>query len=218
MILGTLVHPAADVPLDFATPTPIADAIAGKADTDETISGTPQRGRPAGSFTDASGSIALSRSMGLRAAGEWIVRGHVAKVQATTQFVVTEFAPAFDNLNAEPVPTPIPLPSGMTPVPRHTLRPMNAHPQRATVRARGRVERTMGLRIAIVGAGGLGSYFGARPRTAATALPSSRAARNSRRCAATAFTSRASWETSSRAGRSATIRRRSAGSTSRSSR
>jgi hypothetical protein len=127
MILGTLVHPAADVPLDFATPTPIADAIAGKADTDETISGTPQRGATGWELTDASGSIALSRSMGLRAAGEWIVRGHVAKVQATTQFVVTEFAPAFDNLNAEPVPTPIPLPSGMTPVPRHTLRPMNAH-------------------------------------------------------------------------------------------
>ena len=125
-VLGTLVHPSVDIPIDFATPTPITDAIAGKATSDVTIAGTPQRGETGWELVDATGSIALSRSMGLHAAGQWVVRGHVARVQALTQFVVTEFAPAFDNLDSQVVATPVPLPSGVTPAPRHTLRPVGA--------------------------------------------------------------------------------------------
>ena len=65
-------------------------------------------------------------------------------------------------------------------------------------RAGGRTSRTRtattvltDMRIAVMGAGGVGGYFGARLRRRATKSPSSRAARILRRCARTACASRA---------------------------
>jgi hypothetical protein len=102
-MLGTSFGAIVDKQVDFPQPTPIEKIVSVKAGTVFTIAGeqTELGGLP--SLHDASGSVRLSRSLGLRPSGTFIVRGFLDAYGDDRIFDVGRFAPAFDN-----PPTPAP--------------------------------------------------------------------------------------------------------------
>jgi hypothetical protein len=102
-MLGTSFGAIVDKQIDFAPPTPIAKILSEKPGTVFTIAGeqTTLGGLP--SLHDATGSVRLSRSLGLRPTGSYIVRGFLDASGDDRIFDVGRFAPAFDN---PPIPPP----------------------------------------------------------------------------------------------------------------
>jgi hypothetical protein len=102
-MLGTSFGAIVDKQIDFAQPTPIEKIVSSKAGTVFTIAGvqTALGGLP--SLNDASGSVRLSRSLGLHPNGTFVVRGFLDASGDDRIFDVGRFAPAFDN---PPTPPP----------------------------------------------------------------------------------------------------------------
>jgi hypothetical protein len=87
-------------PLDLAAPVPIAAARTTTSHAAITIAGTPGIANGAPQLTDASGTIRLSRALGRRPAGDYVVRGTVTAIAGEPTVAVSRFAPAFDNTAA----------------------------------------------------------------------------------------------------------------------
>lgn len=117
-ILGSILHPTAEVPLVFATPTPIRAAFALKPGSGVTVEGEARRLSTGLALTDESGTIALNRGLGPNPQGLFIVRGFVQKDLTGTSLQVSHFAPAFENTQVQSPPTP-PGPL-IAPTPRRT--------------------------------------------------------------------------------------------------
>ncbi len=103
-MLGTTFGMVVDKQIDFAAPAAIADVAKLKAGTVVTIAGeqTVLGGIP--QLHDASGSVRLSRSLGIRPSGIYVVRGFLDATGDDRIFDVGRFAPAYDN--ATPPPSP----------------------------------------------------------------------------------------------------------------
>jgi hypothetical protein len=102
-MLGTTFGMIVDKQLDFVAPTPIADVANLKPGTVVTIAGTQTVLGGVAQLNDASGSIRLSRSLGIRPSGVYVVRGFLDAVRDDRIFDVGRFAPAYDN-----APSPAP--------------------------------------------------------------------------------------------------------------
>lgn len=96
-MLGENFGAVIDKPLVVAPPEPIAKALAAPFGTLLTIAGEPivEAGVPR--LRDASGSIRLSRALGLRPTGRWVVRGYVDALGEDRVFAVGRSAPAADD-------------------------------------------------------------------------------------------------------------------------
>jgi hypothetical protein len=105
-MLGTTLTTTVDRPIAFNAPTSIADARKTAGGTVVTIAGIPRAEVGVFELRDATGSLRLSRPLGLRPTGTYVVRGYLDAVGDDVQFAVGRFAPAFDNLTeAHPKPT-----------------------------------------------------------------------------------------------------------------
>lgn len=102
-MLGTSFGMVVDKPVDFAPPATIAEALRAKPGTVITIAGDQISFGGSVFLRDATGSIHLSRSLGLRPAGTYVVRGFLDASGDDRIFDVGRFAPAFDN---PPTPPP----------------------------------------------------------------------------------------------------------------
>lgn len=91
-----------DKTIAFDPPDSISKALAAKAGTVLTIAGEPYVDNGP-RLRDETGSIRLSRGMGLGASGRWIVRGFLDALGNERVFDVGRSAPAFEN-----GPTPAP--------------------------------------------------------------------------------------------------------------
>ena len=96
-MLGTSFGMIVDKLIDFAPPLPIADALREKPGTVITIAGDQMSFGGAVYLRDAGGSVHLSRSLGLRPTGTYVVRGFLDASGDDRIFDVGRFAPAFDN-------------------------------------------------------------------------------------------------------------------------
>jgi hypothetical protein len=123
-ILGTLVHPSADVAIRFATPMPIASAKTLAAGSAVTVAGITQRVDGVPILTDDEDSIHLSRVTTLRAQGHYIVRGYIVKSGDAITLSVERAAPAFDNLDPESTPPPPRPAMTFPPIPRGSGAPL----------------------------------------------------------------------------------------------
>jgi hypothetical protein len=104
-MLGTTLTTAIDKPIAFNVPTSIADARKTAGGTVVTIAGIPRVEVGVFELRDATGSLRLSRPLGLRPTGTYVVRGYLDAVGDDVQFAVGRFAPAFDNITeAHPKP------------------------------------------------------------------------------------------------------------------
>ena len=102
-MLGTSFGAIVDKQIDFAQPAPIAKLLSEKPGTVFTIAGDHTVIGGLASLRDASGSVRISRSLGLHPTGTYIVRGFLDASGDDRIFDVGRFAPAFDN-----PPTPAP--------------------------------------------------------------------------------------------------------------
>jgi hypothetical protein len=102
-MLGTTFGMVVDKLIDFAAPVPIEDMLQKKPGTVVTIAGEQTTLGGIGYLHDGSGTVRLSRSLGLRPTGMFIVRGFLDATGDDRIFDVGRFAPAFDN-----PPTPVP--------------------------------------------------------------------------------------------------------------
>jgi hypothetical protein len=96
-MLGTSFGAIVDKPIDFAQPAPISDLLHAKPGTVVTIAGEQTSLGGVVSLHDASGSVRISRSLGLRPRGAFVVRGFLDASGDDRIFDVGRFAPAFDN-------------------------------------------------------------------------------------------------------------------------
>jgi hypothetical protein len=101
-MLGTNFGMIVDKQLDFVPPLPIGNVAALKPGTVVTIAGeqTVLGGIP--QLNDATGSVRLSRSLGIRPAGVYVVRGFLDATGDDRIFDVGRFAPAFENTPSAP--------------------------------------------------------------------------------------------------------------------
>ena len=97
-LLGTTLTTALDKTVVFDPPISIAEARGTSGGTVVTIAGVPRAEVGIFELRDATGSLRLSRPLGLRPAGSYVVRGYLDAVGNDVQFAVGRFAPAFDNL------------------------------------------------------------------------------------------------------------------------
>jgi hypothetical protein len=102
-MLGTSFGMVVDKQLDFAPPASIADALREKPGTVVTISGEQTALGGIVSLQDDTGSVKLSRALGLHPTGPYVVRGFLDASGDDRMFDVGRFAPAFDN---PPSPSP----------------------------------------------------------------------------------------------------------------
>ncbi len=102
-MLGTNFGVVVDRPIAFDPPETIARALAARAGTVMTIAGEPYVDGNTPRLRDATGTIRLSRALGLRPAGTYVVRGFMDAVGDERVFDVGRSAPAFEN-----APTPAP--------------------------------------------------------------------------------------------------------------
>jgi hypothetical protein len=102
-MLGTSFGAIVDKPIDFAPPAPIGELLRAKPGIVMTIAGEQTTLGGIVSLRDASGSVRMSRSLGLRPAGLFVVRGFLDAAGDDRIFDVGRFAPAFDN---PPSPAP----------------------------------------------------------------------------------------------------------------
>ncbi len=103
-MLGTNFGSLIDTPLAYDQPAPIAAVLSEKPSVVRTISGEPYVDGLSAHLRDDSGSIRLSRSLGIRG-GTYVVRGFVDATGDERVFDVGRSAPAFENL---PLATPEP--------------------------------------------------------------------------------------------------------------
>ena len=96
-MLGTSFGMVVDKQIDFAPPSPVTDALREKPGTVLTIAGDQTALGGIVYLRDASGSVRLSRSLGLRPTGTYVVRGFLDASGDDRIFDVGRFAPAFDN-------------------------------------------------------------------------------------------------------------------------
>ncbi len=102
-MLGTNFGVVVDKAVSFDPPDTIARALAARAGTVLTIAGEPYVDGSVPHLRDATGTIRLSRALGIRAAGTYVVRGFMDAVGDERVFDVGRSAPAFEN-----APTPPP--------------------------------------------------------------------------------------------------------------
>ncbi len=100
-LLGTTLTTSIDKPLSFDAPISIAEARKTTGGTVVTIAGVPRAEVGIFELRDATGSLRLSRPVGLRPSGTYVVRGYLDAVGDDVQFAVGRSAPAFDNLRDE---------------------------------------------------------------------------------------------------------------------
>ncbi|GAC1411607.1 MAG: hypothetical protein NVSMB64_21490 [Candidatus Velthaea sp.] len=104
-MLGSTLNTTLERTIDFAPPISVAEALKSKTGTVVTIAGTPFVEAGVVRIKDDSGTMRLSRSLGLRPAGRYIVRGYLDALGNDLQFAVGRFAPAFENVpEARPAP------------------------------------------------------------------------------------------------------------------
>jgi hypothetical protein len=104
-LLGTTLTTSIDKTVAFDAPISIADARKTAGGRVVTIAGVPRVEVGIYELHDATGSLRLSRPVGLRPTGTYVVRGYLDAVGDDVQFAVGRFAPAFDNLaDARPKP------------------------------------------------------------------------------------------------------------------
>jgi hypothetical protein len=101
-MLGTSFGMIVDKQVDFSPPVTIADALREKPGTVVTVAGDQISFGGGVYLRDASGSVHLSRGLGLHPTGTYVVRGFLDASGDDRIFDVGRFAPAFDN-------PPIPL-------------------------------------------------------------------------------------------------------------
>jgi hypothetical protein len=102
-MLGTSFGAIIDKPLAFNQPASIAELNRAKPGTVMTIAGEQVATGGYVYLRDASGSVKLSRSLGLRPSGTFVARGFLDASGDDRIFDVGRFAPAFDN---PPTPQP----------------------------------------------------------------------------------------------------------------
>ena len=105
-MLATNFGVVVDKPIAFDPPDTIARALTAKPGTVVTIAGEPFFDGTVPRLRDETGTIRLSRALGLRASGIWIVRGFFDVMGDDRVFDVGRSAPAFDN---QPSPAPFGL-------------------------------------------------------------------------------------------------------------
>ncbi len=103
-MLGMTFGMVVDKQIDFVPPMPIADLANLKPGTVVTIAGEQTVLGSIPQLHDASGSVRLSRSLGIRPSGVYVVRGFLDATGDDRIFDVGRFAPAYDN--ATPPPSP----------------------------------------------------------------------------------------------------------------
>jgi hypothetical protein len=101
-MLGSTLTSSYEQTLTFPPPLTVAQALASKGLV--TVAGTPGIAGAAPVLTDASGTLRLSRALGLHPDGVFLVRGTLDRTAATPVFTVMRFAPAA----LPPVPSPAP--------------------------------------------------------------------------------------------------------------
>ena len=104
-MLGTNFGVVVDKPIVFDRPETIAQALAIRPGTVVTIAGEPYVDGGTPRLRDATGTIRLSRALGLRTKGSFVVRGFLDAIGDERVFDVGRSAPAF-----ETPPTPSPGP------------------------------------------------------------------------------------------------------------
>lgn len=107
-ILGTTLDTTLEKQIEFNPPMPIAEALKTKSGTVVTIAGEPSIETGVIHLKDDTGTMRLSRSLGARSTGKYVVRGYLDAVGDVIQFAVGRFAPAFDNVReAKETPKPV---------------------------------------------------------------------------------------------------------------
>jgi hypothetical protein len=96
-MLGTSFGMVVDKPIVFAPPLAVAEALQKKPGTVLTIAGKQIAFGGSVNLRDTSGSVRLSRGLGLRPTGTYVVRGFLDASGDERVFDVGRFAPAFDN-------------------------------------------------------------------------------------------------------------------------
>ena len=96
-MLGTNFGTVVDKTITFDAPATVAQALATKPGTVITIAGTPVLDGGTPRLRDASGSIRLSRALGIRPTGTFVVRGFLDAQGDERVFDVGRSAPAFEN-------------------------------------------------------------------------------------------------------------------------
>jgi hypothetical protein len=104
-MLGTNFGAIVDKEIAFDAPDTIARALATKPGTVITIAGEPYIDGGTPRLRDATGTIRLSRSLGVRTGGSYVVRGFLDALGDERVFDVGRSAPAFENA-ATPSPQP----------------------------------------------------------------------------------------------------------------
>ena len=106
-MLGSRLNTSIERTITFAAPISIADARGMSGGRVVTIAGVPRSDAGVAELADATGTIRLSRALGLHPTGTYVVRGYLDALGNDAQFAVGRFAPAFDNLaEARPHLTP----------------------------------------------------------------------------------------------------------------
>jgi hypothetical protein len=96
-MLGTSFGMIVDKELVFDPPLSIAEANDKKPGTVVTIAGNQTVLGGVAQLNDATGTMRLSRSLGIHPTGVWVVRGFLDATGDNRIFDVGRFAPAFDN-------------------------------------------------------------------------------------------------------------------------
>ena len=96
-MLGTNFGVIVEKAIAFDPPDTIAKALASKAGSVITIAGEPYVDGGTPRLRDATGTIRLSRALGLRTSGIFVVRGFMDALGDERVFDVGRSAPAFDN-------------------------------------------------------------------------------------------------------------------------
>lgn len=105
-LVGSIIHPAADIPIAFATPLSFAQAQAKPPGTAVTVAGVMQivDGLPT-LVADDGTTLHVSRIVP-HSQGRYIIRGYITKTGDTISVNVARAIPAFDNLDAVATPPP----------------------------------------------------------------------------------------------------------------
>jgi hypothetical protein len=98
-LLGSELNTSLTQTITFPPPIPIADARRTTGGTVVTIAGVPRNDAGVSELSDASGSLRLSRPLGLHPTGAYVVRGYLDALGDDVQFAVGRFAPAYDNVD-----------------------------------------------------------------------------------------------------------------------
>ena len=102
-MLGTNFGMVIDTPITFDQPASIADVLAGKPSSIRTIAGEAYLDGAYPRLNDASGSLRLSRALGIRPGAKYVVRGFLDAQGDERVFDVGRSAPAFESA-ASPAP------------------------------------------------------------------------------------------------------------------